>query len=67
MVASSTSASHASPSSVTPPSARNCTSRLRSRTSMARVQAPWTTAASSTGTTHMVRRIPSIRSRLRSS
>jgi hypothetical protein len=42
-------------------------STLRSRTATSAVQAAWTTGASSSGTTNIVRRIPSIRSSVRSS
>jgi hypothetical protein len=43
------------------------TSRRRSVAAIARVQAAWTIGTSSTGTTNMVRRMPSSRTSVRSS
>ena len=54
-------------SSATPLCATNCSSRRRSRAATARVHAASTTGASSSGTTHSVLRIPSIRTSARSS
>ena len=49
------------------PGRRIWTVRRRSWAAMARVQAAWTTGAKPIGTTNMVRRMPSMRSRTRSS
>ena len=65
--AAAMSSSHAPGSSVTPLCATKPTSRFRSRAAIVLVQAAWTIAASSRGTTHSVRRIPSMRTSVRSS
>ncbi len=62
-----TPSSHAAPSAATPPCSRSRAYRARCLTAIASVHAACTTPPSSSGTTNIVLRMPSIRSARRSS